>query len=105
MEVIRKKLSRLDILLTSNGLKRKSIYPDGNCFLNAVLLRIQTQANSPVLNISSLRTLLVNHLNRYKEHYMGILSFPAGAKQFEKEGRYIEHLNDLRQNGLWNSDG
>lgn len=107
IEVLRRRLmnyhtARLDNLLISNGLRREKIYPDGNCFNNAVLLQVKDITD--ITDSSSLRAKIVEHLRDNRSHYKHFLNFPSHASDEDKDMIYNEYLDDLKQCGHWNLD-
>ena len=51
--------ARLDNVLKSNGLMRHPIYPDGNCFINAILYYLKEGCE--VDTVDSLRSKIADH--------------------------------------------
>ena len=92
--------ARLDNLLASNGLERKRIYPDGNCFLRAVLTQISDPQNN--LDAPKLRQDIVNHLRENHEHYINVLSFRSDDDEISNRDIYEDTINDIQQDGHWN---
>lgn len=37
---------KLEKVLASNGLSRNTVYPDGNCFINAVFMQLDDEAST-----------------------------------------------------------
>jgi hypothetical protein len=52
--------ARLDNVLKSNGLMRHPIYPDGNCFINAILYYLKEEG-CEVDTVDSLRSKIADH--------------------------------------------
>ena len=58
--------TRLTNLLSSNGLERRYIKPDGNCFFNSIIHQIGTG-----ISACELRSKLCKHLRENEKHYIG----------------------------------
>lgn len=61
--------TRVTNLLSSNGLERQHVTPDGNFFFNSIIH--QTGAE---ISATELRTKLCSHLREYENHYIGFFS-------------------------------
>ena len=95
--------ARLDNILNSNGLKRHSIYPDGNCFINAILFYLN-QDERVTETVESLREKLTKHLSENMNNYIDYLTFQDNGEGGDKTDRYNQCVDDLRLNGHWNND-
>jgi hypothetical protein len=100
--VIKYHTARLDNLLTSNGLKKVSVYPDGNCFFNSVLPHSVTEGNN--LDADGLRELCVGHLRDKREHYIHLFPSPSEATDQERQELYEKQVDALSRIGHWNFD-
>ena len=96
--VLKYHTTRLDNVLTSNGLKRVPIYPDGNCFFNSVLQQLPS-----IDDAGELRAKVIGHLRDNTEHYTGFLTLSRDASEEEKNAVMMESLDDLSQDGHWNA--
>lgn len=90
--------SRLTRLISSNGLERQPIQPDGNCVLNAVI----HQASLQELSVSDLRTKLCEHLFENEQHYSGYVARTVGTEH--SSHNYKKMVNALQKDGVWNTE-
>lgn len=93
---------RHDNFLTSNGLRRVEMNANGNCFIHALVP--QVEEISSISDPIALRARVVEHRRDKRLHYRNFLTFPSDASDEEKDMTYSECLDDLKQNGHWNSD-
>lgn len=86
-------LSRLDMLLSSNGLKRVHIQGDGDCFFNAIRCQLTDD-----LSTKDLRSNVCQHLLDNMQHYLAFLICQDGEEPIEV---YRKQVEILRQSGNW----
>ena len=89
--------TRLLTLLRSNGLERRAVYPDGNCFFNAILAQINLS-----ISATELRQELCNHLLEHEDHYKGYTTGSTSLDEVELSHQYVESVNNLKKDGVWN---
>ena len=75
MQILLKyRTARLDNVLKSNGLMRHPIYPDGNCFINAILYYLKEEG-CEVETVDSLWSKIADHFMQNMHNYINYLSF------------------------------
>ena len=75
MQILLKyRTARLDNVLKSNGLMRHPIYPDGNCFINAILYYLKEEG-CEVETVDSPRSKIADHFIQNMNNYINYLSF------------------------------
>ena len=85
--------------MASNGLCRKQIPPDGNCFFNAIIH--QTGAGS---SVSEIRARLCSHLQDNEEHYIGYMTKLQNIDGENKSQSYQNLVEQLQHDGIWDTD-
>lgn len=90
---------RIDNLLTSNGLKRKQIEPDGNCFFNSIIHQVNTETS-----VTELRTRLCRHLREHEQHYIGYMTRTQTKDGKSIPKNYHKLVEELGKDGIWDTD-
>ncbi|MEW8548129.1 MAG: OTU domain-containing protein, partial [Candidatus Thiodiazotropha sp.] len=93
-------LRTLDALLYSNGLKRKEIEGDGNCFFAAL-----KESSGLQDELLKMRNNICDHIKENRDDYIGFLK--KNEKSCEEEtikDSFNRQLDTLRQSGSWSVD-
>ncbi|MEW8546092.1 MAG: OTU domain-containing protein, partial [Candidatus Thiodiazotropha sp.] len=90
---------KLDKILASNMLERKSVPADGNCLFASALFH--TQQN---MSVEELRARVVDHLVENSAHYICFANVSEPSTEEEEHERFIELTQEIKEDGAWNSD-
>lgn len=89
----------VDTLLNSNGLRRKTIEGDGNCFFSAV-----KEATSNFESPQEVRKAVVNHLQINKEEYISFLTNVNKESHHNLQEIYDDQVEFLKEEGHWSTE-
>lgn len=94
---------KLDKLLESNGLVRKSIPEDGDCFFNATLEQVRDIPHLSRLYTSAeeLRQSVCNHMSKERNHYISYLELTSLDDEQSVPCEIEQAINFLRIPGHW----
>jgi len=90
---------KLDRLLAANGLVRKEVAADGNCFFKVALLHVPS-----VRNENDLRQTLCEHIIDHAHEYITFFSNTDTNESFEEDIIWIHfrtEVEELKCNGKW----
>lgn len=91
--------TRLTNLLSSNGLERKLVKPDGNCFFNSIIHQSGTE-----MSTTELRSTLCKHLGENKKHYIGYITKTNAKDELQLSEHYSKLVEELGKDGIWNTE-
>ncbi|CAC5366360.1 unnamed protein product [Mytilus coruscus] len=90
---------RLDDLLFVNGLQRKPVSADGNCFFQSALPHIPN-----TYSVQSLRRTLCDHIIDNAKEYVGFFAVSDLSESFDEDISSIDfrtEIDELSVNGKW----
>lgn len=91
---------KLEKLLASNGLRRNTVYPDGNCLINAVSM----QLDDTTLTADEMRNNITEHMEVNWEHYSGFMKLNQEMSKDDQKLQFLTKISELRNSGHWESD-
>ncbi|KAK3107527.1 hypothetical protein FSP39_016707 [Pinctada imbricata] len=93
--------TRIDELLVANGMERKTVVPDGNCFFRAAMYHLPS-----IKGVAQLRQLLCDHLLDNAEEYKGFFMSSENLHSAESDLLWMDfsvEVEKLRGNGIWSN--
>ncbi|CAC5416611.1 unnamed protein product [Mytilus coruscus] len=90
---------RLDDLLFENGLQRKPVSADGNCFFQSALPLIPN-----TYSVQSLRKTLCDHIIDNAKEYVGFFAVSDLSESFDEDISWIDfrtEIDEFSVNGSW----
>ena len=92
---------RLNSRLKANKMTRITIYGDGDCFLNAALVHVNSFPDA-----ESLRIALCNHIEENFDTYFPFIESSVGDMNMnELYLHFLETIAGLRKRGAWTTEG
>jgi hypothetical protein len=86
---------RINALLKSNGLKRKRVPAEGNCFFETIIKQLKI-----IDTVDNTRRTLCDRMLKCVNHYLGFVQSESETLQSQIE-TFLNYINSLSHSGQW----